>query len=168
MHNIYTRINTIFSVLSMVAAIIIIVNCLSRIWIDPTPTLDFKIIRTNKIQNPQQPLFYFNLNADFRELFTWNTKYIFMFITVEYSTDTYQSDVVIWDRLIEKNESVLNITNEIAEYPVVDLVGKMPPCWQKENCVKPLATLNIYYDIMPNSGLILKRSALKHQFQITI
>ena len=44
----------------------------------------------------------FDMSADLRSLFTWNTKLVFLYVTAEYSTELNRlNQVVIWDYVIE-------------------------------------------------------------------
>ena len=88
----------------------------------------------------------FDMTADMRALFTWNTKLIFLYITAEYKTELNAlNQIVIWDYIIEDVEhaqltvgraQTMLLPRHHNEYPLIDQVRSSHPFFPP-----PLATL---------------------------
>lgn len=66
----------------------------------------------------------FDLETDLSNLFNWNTKQIFVYLTAEYDNDknTTSNEITFWDKIITNAEdSVLNLTNVKSKYNVWDV-----------------------------------------------
>ncbi|CEI89945.1 hypothetical protein RMCBS344292_04281 [Rhizopus microsporus] len=89
----------------------------------------------------------FDIDADFSELFNWNTKQIFVTVVADYETDKYKrNSVVLWDRIItQKEKANLKLKNVGNKYAMVDISQK----WNYER-----ANLSIAWDITPHVGLL--------------
>ena len=45
----------------------------------------------------------FDLNADLRSIFSWNTKQLFVYVQAEYETeDNKRNEIVLWDSIIQQ------------------------------------------------------------------
>eukprot|EP00042_Codosiga_hollandica_P027934 m.142952 g.142952 ORF g.142952 m.142952 type:complete len:178 (-) comp52629_c0_seq1:105-638(-) len=143
-----------FSALALVAALL----TLHTLIIGPTlPTnisfnvqdIKLKRYRTAAASQDQNDvaLVNFNLTADFRPTFDWNTKEIFVFVVAEFATSkNKQNQLTIWDRIIwhsKRNEHLIQVTNEQAEYLIVDDGNQLR---NKE------VTLVLYFNHIPFSG----------------
>jgi len=74
----------------------------------------------------------FDMSADVRSLFTWNTKLVFLYVTAEYKTELNAlNQVVIWDYIIEDVEhaqltvgrsQTMLLPRHHNEYPLIDQV----------------------------------------------
>lgn len=77
----------------------------------------------------------FDMAADMRGLFTWNTKLVFLYVTAEYKTELNAlNQIVIWDYIIENVEhaqltvgraQTMLLPRHHNEYPLIDQVK---PC----------------------------------------
>ena len=78
----------------------------------------------------------FDMAADLRGLFTWNTKLVFVYVTAEYKTELNAlNQIVIWDYIIEDVEhsqltvgraQTMLLPRHHNEYPLIDQVSL--PC----------------------------------------
>lgn len=105
--------------------------------------------------------FTFSVSADFRPLFNWNTRQLFVYITAEYETKYgTQNQVVVWDKVLRTDadrfvgpewdhvwhpSKMLNLDNIGCKYLLMDPTDNL-----RANDVK----LVLSYDIMPVSGTI--------------
>jgi signal peptidase complex subunit 3 len=100
----------------------------------------------------------FDLAADLRPLWTWNTKQLFVYITVKYESSDYKiNEATIWDAIIQTKQSAnLNRTNIRCEYPLLD---------KGYHLRGTPANLTLNYNVMPVAGVLLTET--KGQFQFT-
>jgi signal peptidase complex subunit 3 len=102
----------------------------------------------------------FDLNADLSGLFNWNVKQLFIYLTAEYSTANNKlNQVVIWDKIIRRNEnSLLNFKDIKAKYYFFDDGHGLR---SNKN-----VTLTLSWNVIPNAGTLPKiRGAGSHQMQ---
>jgi len=129
----------------------------SSFTVKQEPIIDIKYNKTLQLVNVPASRFYtagdealltFDLKADFRPLWNWNTKQLFVYITCEYETPHNPfNQVVIWDRIItEKELSNLNLENEFPEYPLID-----PQSHLRARRIN----LTVSYNEIPITGLLL-------------
>jgi signal peptidase complex subunit 3 len=161
-----------FAVLEFCALVLagaLIVNIITGIFMMKEPNIEhFKIHNEIRI-SPQKfwgksamegdaALLTFDLKADFRPLWTWNTKQLFIYVVVNYETEVHKvNQVVIWDRIIQqKEDAVLKLEKELAEYPVVDKGFNL-------RGIKANAT--VYWDMSPVAGFILRGSKGEANFK---
>lgn len=91
----------------------------------------------------------FDLDADLRPLFNWNTKQIFVYLTAEYDgkSEGSSNKVTYWDKIITSSEdAVLHLKNQRAKYSV----------WDVERSFRGRnATLRLEWNIQPWVGPLL-------------
>lgn len=66
--------------------------------------------------------FTFDLETDLTDLFDWNTKQVYVYVTAHYKTSQFHSNqVVVWDRIIQdKKDAKLKLRNKKNSYPLRD------------------------------------------------
>lgn len=97
-----------------------------------TPSLSVKNSRNFgavKGRSKENARFTFDLNANLSELFNWNTKQVFTYLTAEYN-GTKQEDrrnaVTIWDCIIvDKLGSTIELKQQRSKYSLWDLEEKL-------------------------------------------
>ncbi|KXZ50940.1 hypothetical protein GPECTOR_14g187 [Gonium pectorale] len=64
----------------------------------------------------------FDLNADLRSVFSWNTKQLFVYVQAEYETDENRvNEVVLWDHIVQqKDKAHLRLSGHKTKYAFID------------------------------------------------
>ncbi|EKX36037.1 hypothetical protein GUITHDRAFT_117826 [Guillardia theta CCMP2712] len=136
MHSWTFRLNALFTFTVTVLAFLSALNALSVAFYKPVPVATIENVKLNRLpgSGPKRPnaeaRVMFDMSADLRSLFTWNTKLVFLYVTAEYSTELNRlNQVVIWDYVIEnvkdaqltvgKSQTLL-LPRHHNEYPLVD------------------------------------------------
>ncbi|RWS15807.1 histidine--tRNA ligase: cytoplasmic-like isoform X1 [Dinothrombium tinctorium] len=90
----------------------------------------------------------FNLDADFTNVFDWNTKQLFLYLSAQYKTkNNVNNEVVLWDHIIRRGEeSRISFKNRHTKYYF----------WDDGNGLKgnDNITLTLSMNIIPNAGLL--------------
>eukprot|EP00240_Pyramimonas_obovata_P006683 CAMPEP_0118935392 /NCGR_PEP_ID=MMETSP1169-20130426/15619_1 /TAXON_ID=36882 /ORGANISM="Pyramimonas obovata, Strain CCMP722" /LENGTH=175 /DNA_ID=CAMNT_0006878429 /DNA_START=318 /DNA_END=845 /DNA_ORIENTATION=+ len=111
--------------------------------------IDIKLARVERIQRMDngndEAYLAFEIDADLRPLFSWNTKLLFVFLAAEYTTkDNRLSQVSLWDRIIEhEQDAVLKLPYVRNKYKLVD---------QGHHLRGRAINLTMYWNIMPFTG----------------
>lgn len=93
----------------------------------------------------------FDLDADLRPLFNWNTKQVFVYLEAEYDGGKNRPDIsntiAFWDKIItSKEKAVLSLKNQRGHYSVYDVQKS----FNNNN-----ATLRLGYNIQPWVGALI-------------
>ncbi|VVT56501.1 uncharacterized protein SAPINGB_P005110 [Magnusiomyces paraingens] len=93
----------------------------------------------------------FDLSADLRPLFNWNTKQVFVYLEAEYNGGKSRPDisnsVTFWDKIITtKEKAVLDLKGQRSHYSVYDVQKS----FNNNN-----ATLKLGYNIQPWVGALI-------------
>lgn len=124
----------------------------------------------------------FDVKADLTNLFNWNVKQLFLFVTAEYETPNNKlNQVVLWDKVILRGENaLLDFKNLNTKYYFWDdgrglkyvNVQPLKMCWWFVFWVINLffftcrgnknVTLTLSWNIIPNAGLLPNILALGH------
>mmetsp|Transcript_29151 Transcript_29151/g.32375 ORF Transcript_29151/g.32375 Transcript_29151/m.32375 type:complete len:181 (-) Transcript_29151:82-624(-) len=162
MHNFSNRINAVVTYASMIIFILIGFNMITGLNSLEEPTVDLKLNSVDRlIQNRRTgddvAFVTFDLNADLRPAWTWNTKLFFVYVSVEYVTDNnVVNQRVIWDKLIRtKEDALLNLTNQRYKYNFEDqgngLIGNKN------------VTLTLNWNYLPLSGILFRENRGQHK-----
>jgi len=100
-------------------------------------------------------LFNLDIDADLSVLWNWNVKQIFAWVQAEHIDEKNRlHQEVLWDRIIQrKDHANLNITNERAEYPLIDV---------ERNLRNLHFNVTLRWDIMPTVGMLKQGGGLAH------
>eukprot|EP01087_Luapelamoeba_hula_P020741 TRINITY_DN7130_c0_g1_i1.p1 TRINITY_DN7130_c0_g1~~TRINITY_DN7130_c0_g1_i1.p1 ORF type:complete len:180 (+),score=25.77 TRINITY_DN7130_c0_g1_i1:98-637(+) len=127
MYSFWTRLNAVVCYAVVLLAVLSMLNMATTLWLPAHPTAFFRIASIDTfVMHPGMGADYaaisFDLAADLRSLFNWNTKQLFVFITAEYETPRNKiNQVVLWDRIIEtEEEAIFDLTTERIEYAFLD------------------------------------------------
>uniref|UniRef100_A0A1W7R9K2 Signal peptidase complex subunit 3 n=1 Tax=Hadrurus spadix TaxID=141984 RepID=A0A1W7R9K2_9SCOR len=88
----------------------------------------------------------FDLQTDLSELFNWNVKQLFLYLTAEYITENnVLNQVVLWDKIIQRGE------NAVLDYKKLNTKYYF---WDDGNGLKgnKNVTLTLSWNIIPNAG----------------
>ncbi|CAK1551972.1 unnamed protein product [Leptosia nina] len=102
----------------------------------------------------------FDLKTDLSNLFNWNVKQLFLYLTAEYITPANElNQVVLWDKIILRGENaLLDFKNMNIKYYF----------WDDGNGLKGHnnVTLTLSWNIIPNAGLLPNIQAIgQHSFK---
>uniref|UniRef100_A0A0A9WST4 Signal peptidase complex subunit 3 n=1 Tax=Lygus hesperus TaxID=30085 RepID=A0A0A9WST4_LYGHE len=90
----------------------------------------------------------FDLHANLTNLFNWNVKQLFLYLTAEYTTaNNALSQVVLWDKIILRGENaILDFKSMNTKYYF----------WDDGNGLRGNSnvTLTLAWNIIPNAGLL--------------
>merc|ERR1711893_123913 len=101
----------------------------------------------------------FDLQSDVSEIFNWNVKQLFLYLTAEYKTKANElNQVVLWDKIIKRGDNaVLNYKSMNTKYYF----------WDDGNGLKgnDNVTLTLSWNVIPNAGTLPKiRGRGKYRF----
>jgi len=110
-------------------------------------------------ENADLAFLTFDLKADFRPLFNWNVKELFLYLTAEYETSANKvNQVVIWDKIIMRGENaLLDHQNMRPTYYFWDDGSELRG---NKN-----VTLTLYWNVIPNAGRLPMLKGKGHQFK---
>eukprot|EP00708_Paratrimastix_pyriformis_P006304 GAFH01005562.1.p2 GENE.GAFH01005562.1~~GAFH01005562.1.p2 ORF type:complete len:187 (-),score=5.37 GAFH01005562.1:38-598(-) len=151
LHSVASRANTIFTFYTTVLGVVVVCIALTSFLFpfEPTGRMAPRDVLLRKVEREQFDLsrFAFDLDADLRGAFHWNTKQLFVWITAEYETPDFpQNEVVVWDHIIqEKENAVLHLSNQMIKYPFYDREAEL-----RNANVK----LRLRYALCPHSGFL--------------
>ncbi|CAH1401086.1 unnamed protein product [Nezara viridula] len=98
----------------------------------------------------------FDLQANLTNVFNWNVKQLFLYLTAEYASEKNSlSQVVLWDKIILRGENaILDFKSMNSKYYF----------WDDGNGLRNNShvTLTLSYNIIPNSGLLPNIGATGH------
>ncbi|KAG2493769.1 hypothetical protein HYH03_007990 [Edaphochlamys debaryana] len=72
--------------------------------------------------NKEHAVVTFDLDADLRSVFSWNTKQLFVFVQAEYETpENKVNQIVLWDSIVQqKDKAYLRLNNHKTKYAFID------------------------------------------------
>uniref|UniRef100_A0A1L8DV91 Signal peptidase complex subunit 3 n=1 Tax=Nyssomyia neivai TaxID=330878 RepID=A0A1L8DV91_9DIPT len=169
MHTVLTRGNSILAYSLSVLACLTFCCFLSTVFLDYRTTA---VINANKVIVKNVPDYSssreirdlghltFDLHTDLTNLFNWNVKQLFLYLTAEYTTPENElNQVVLWDKIILRGENaVLDFSNMHTKYYF----------WDDGNGLKghQNVTLSLSWNIIPNAGLLPSIFAIgQHSFK---
>jgi len=96
----------------------------------------------------------FDMNADLTDLFNWNVKELFVYLTAEYETPSNKiNQVVLWDKIIKRGEdAVLNYNDLKSKYYFFDDGHGLR--------ANKNVTLTLAWNVIPNAGTLPKVRAI--------
>eukprot|EP00298_Acanthocystis_sp_HF-20_P025255 c37098_g1_i1.p1 GENE.c37098_g1_i1~~c37098_g1_i1.p1 ORF type:complete len:167 (+),score=52.86 c37098_g1_i1:34-534(+) len=141
------RLNQVFMFsVSLLAVLAVVANFLS-LFQESKASVD--VTFNNIILNPNphidEAYVQFDINADLRSFFTWNTKQLFVYVVAEYKTDNaVRNEVVLWDDIITNEpNSLINKKEVHSEYRFKDK-------GLRSNNI----TLSLQWNLLPHSGVL--------------
>jgi signal peptidase complex subunit 3 len=101
----------------------------------------------------------FNLDTDMSQLFDWNTKQLFLYLTAHYKTpQNVVNQVVLWDHIIERGEETkISLKNHHTKYYF----------WDDGNGLRGNnnITLTLSVNVVPNAGILpIATASASHVF----
>nr|XP_032512286.1 signal peptidase complex subunit 3 [Danaus plexippus plexippus] len=157
MYSVITRVNAILTYTLSVLACLTFLCFLSTLTVDYRTTAQMNTVKVVVKNVPdygasreRNDLGYltFDLKTDLSNLFNWNVKQLFLYLTAEYITPNNElNQVVLWDKIILRGENaLLDFKNMNTKYYF----------WDDGNGLKGHnnVTLTLSWNIIPNAGLL--------------
>uniref|UniRef100_A0A023FCI0 Signal peptidase complex subunit 3 n=3 Tax=Triatoma infestans TaxID=30076 RepID=A0A023FCI0_TRIIF len=157
MHSLLSRGNAIVAYTLSLLACLTFLCFLSTLFVDYTANSSINTVKVVVKNVPDYSasrekcdlgFITFDLQANLTNLFNWNVKQLFLYLTAEYSTgNNILSQVVLWDKIILRGENaVLDFKSMNTKYYF----------WDDGNGLKgnPNVTLTLSWNIIPNAGLL--------------
>ncbi|GAX76117.1 hypothetical protein CEUSTIGMA_g3560.t1 [Chlamydomonas eustigma] len=151
MHSLTQRANTVFTFFGSVAAVLAILTSCTDLFHDAKPIISLKLAEIKKLVpysgSREQAVITFDLDADLRSVFSWNSKQIFIFVRADYYSDEGKlNQVVLWDSIIQQKEKAkIKLKKHKTKYSFIghgkDLRGRD-------------LNLTLVWDIMPRVGAL--------------
>ena len=164
MHSFWARLNAVIFFALYALGVLGSLCAFSTYLHTPTPsvpTLRVNTLRSLKNHNGvDRALLSFDIDADLRSVFNWNTKQLFCFVVAEYETSSNAvNQVVMWDKIVQRKEDAnLSYKNVFNKYVLVD--------WKDELRGTDIK-LKLVWDIMPLSGrLFMHHRTSRTNFQL--
>ncbi|KAI1291962.1 Signal peptidase complex subunit 3 [Halotydeus destructor] len=170
MNTILSRTNAIFAFTLSVLATLTFLCALSTGFKNYSNLMDVKITSVKKVvknvadysagrEKNDLGFLTFNMEADFTNVFDWNTKQLFLYMTAHYTTaNNVVNQVVLWDHIIERGqEPKVSLKNYHTKYYF----------WDDGNGLKANenVTLTLSANIIPNAGILpVHTAAVRHSF----
>lgn len=90
----------------------------------------------------------FDIDADLKPLFNWNTKQVFAYLVADYTgANNATHTIVVWDRIVRrKRDAHLSISSGRSKYPLRDLSGKFEGA--------SAVNFRLMYNVMPWVGML--------------
>uniref|UniRef100_A0A7S0QV65 Signal peptidase complex subunit 3 n=1 Tax=Cryptomonas curvata TaxID=233186 RepID=A0A7S0QV65_9CRYP len=173
MHSWTFRLNAIFTFTVSVLGALSALNILTVYFLDPRPIATIDNVKLQRLpgSGPNRPnaeaRVMFDMKADLRPLFNWNTKLVFVYITAEYVTKLNTiNQIVIWDYIVEdvqnavftvgRHQTML-LPRHHNEYPLIDQGRGIRSAAQPVN-------LTFNWCVMPIVGIIARYKEQLAQF----
>lgn len=156
MHNVGQRFNFVATYSLTLAALLAILCASTEYFHRSSPKINVNSVRIERLLKHdvgvEEAILSFDLDADMRSCFSWNTKQLFMYIEAEFysqnavdSRASQYNSVVIWDKLITKKESSkLRLKKVRNEYRLYDRDGMS----LKGNSMN----ITVSWNVMPKVG----------------
>jgi len=157
MHSVLTRGNAILAYTLSVLACLTFVCFVSTVFLDYRTSSSLNTVKVVVKNVPDYSasrekndlgFLTFDLQTDLSNLFNWNVKQLFLYLTAEYKSPNNElNQVVLWDKIILRGENaVLDFKNMNTKYYF----------WDDGNGLRGNnnVSLTLSWNIIPNAGLL--------------
>lgn len=155
MHSYWHRLNTVFTFFGTVAAVLCVLTTSTDLFHKSTPIVNVSIAEIRRLTpylgQKDQAVLTFNLEADLRSVFSWNTKQLFVFVQAEYTTpQNKENQVVIWDYIVQSKAGAnIRLKHHKTKYPLID---------QGKNFRGTPVNFTVVWNVMPRVGYLYTQS----------
>ncbi|KAL6756430.1 22 kDa subunit of signal peptidase [Haematococcus lacustris] len=155
MHSVMQRANTLGTFFGTVAAVLCVLTSMTDLLHRADPKVEISLAEVKRLStykgSKDQALITFNLDADLRSAFSWNTKQLFVYLQAEYVTPmNSMNHVVLWDSILqEKDKAVIKVKRHKTKYPFLD---------QGRGLRGADLNLTLVWNVMPRVGYMYSRS----------
>ncbi|KAL1833441.1 hypothetical protein ACET3Z_003092 [Daucus carota] len=148
MHSFGYRANALLTFAVTILAFMCAIASFSDTLNSPTPTAHVQVLSINRFQKrpdgDDEVSMTFNISANLRSLFTWNTKQVFVFLAAEYETPKNSlNQVSLWDYIILEKEDAYFRIRSTNKYRFID---------QGSNLRGKDFNLTLHWHVMPKTG----------------
>ncbi|GIL44834.1 hypothetical protein Vafri_2302 [Volvox africanus] len=126
MHSCWTRANTVLTFFGTVAAVLCLLTTGTDLLHKSNPSIKLGLRNVRRLVpskgRQEQAVVSFDLDADLRSIFTWNTKQLFVYVQAEYETpENKVNQVVLWDYIIQQQEkAVIKLDDHKTKYAFIE------------------------------------------------
>uniref|UniRef100_A0A7S0RAM1 Signal peptidase complex subunit 3 n=1 Tax=Chlamydomonas leiostraca TaxID=1034604 RepID=A0A7S0RAM1_9CHLO len=151
MHSVWHRANTLATFFGTVAGVLAILTTSTDLLHKADPKVKISVAEVKKLSTYQgtrdQAVITFNLDADLRSVFSWNTKQLFVYLQAEYSTKSNGvNQVVLWDSIVQqKDKAYIRLKGHKTKYAFIDHGTGMH---------RADMNLTLVWDVMPRVGYL--------------
>eukprot|EP00252_Welwitschia_mirabilis_P008890 TRINITY_DN2113_c0_g1_i1.p1 TRINITY_DN2113_c0_g1~~TRINITY_DN2113_c0_g1_i1.p1 ORF type:complete len:168 (-),score=12.47 TRINITY_DN2113_c0_g1_i1:99-602(-) len=162
MHSFAYRINGLVTFAITILAALCVASTISDVFHEPNPQADVQILNINwfrrQANGNDEASLTFNISADLRSLFTWNTKQVFIFVAAEYETDKNMlNQASLWDAIIPSKEHGKFLIHTTNKYGFID---------QGSNLRGKKFNLTMHWHVMPRTGYMYAGKKVIPGFQL--
>lgn len=165
MYNIFVRANAVFFYWTTVIFFLSMGCSVSSYYFEANPRVSLALNQHEELSyipshRAEQALFSLDMDADLRSVFNWNVKQLFVWISAEYVTRTYeQNQVVLWDLIVQsRDEALIQLKDEKLKYELISF----------ERELKGLSlNLTVNWEVMPVVG-VLKKTGRAKSIQVNL
>mmetsp|Transcript_11858 Transcript_11858/g.19381 ORF Transcript_11858/g.19381 Transcript_11858/m.19381 type:complete len:178 (+) Transcript_11858:104-637(+) len=167
MYNVFVRANAVFFYWTTVIFFLSMGCSTTSFFFESNPTISMSLNKFEELSyvksyNAENALFSLDIDADLTTLFNWNVKQLFVWISAEYKTRSYEKNqVILWDTIIEDvSEAHLLLKDEKLKYELTS--------FEKELRNRKI-NLTLSWDIMPVVGVLkMQGGQVSNVHQITL
>eukprot|EP00270_Netrium_digitus_P013455 TRINITY_DN4477_c0_g1_i1.p1 TRINITY_DN4477_c0_g1~~TRINITY_DN4477_c0_g1_i1.p1 ORF type:complete len:193 (+),score=42.95 TRINITY_DN4477_c0_g1_i1:130-708(+) len=155
MHSALYRLNALVTLSVTVLAVLCAVVSFTDSLHEAQPEVDVKVTKIERfwrlpggpMAGNDEALLVLDVRANLTDLFTWNTKQVFLFICAEFATPRNSlNQVSLWDLIIEdKANAAVHLPFTRSKYGLID---------QGNNLRGLEYNLTLYWNVMPNTGML--------------
>ena len=151
MHTAGQRFNYIVTYALSIATLLAAAASSTEIFVRPDPKVDFKLVRVERLARHdvgvEEAVIAFDLHADLRSCFSWNTKQLFVYVQVSFLSagGSDSNSIVVWDKVLRsRDDALLDMKRTRNEYRLYDRDGASI----KGNTVN----VTVSWNVMPKVG----------------
>ena len=155
MHTLTNRANALLTFAGTALAFLAALASVSDIFHSSSPDIDLRLDAVERLvdngRHNDEARITMSLDANFSSSFSWNTKQLFVFICVEYTTSKHKlGQVSVWDKIITSpDQAVLSLRGLGNKYQLVD---------QGHRLRGTDFNMTVYWNVMPRVGYLYTRS----------
>ncbi|GLC39236.1 hypothetical protein PLESTM_000866900 [Pleodorina starrii] len=126
MHSVWTRANTVLTLFGTVAAVLCLLTTGTDLLHKPDPKVKLGLRDVRRLVQHnggrEHAVVTFDLDADLRSVFTWNTKQLFVYVQAEYETSENRvNQIVMWDSIVQQQDKAhVRLNNHKTKYAFID------------------------------------------------
>lgn len=156
MHNLTNRANALLTFAGTILALLALLASLSDLFFHSgAPDVDLRLDSVDRLFDNgrfnDEARIKMSLDANFDSAFSWNTKQLFVFICIEYTTSKHKlGQISVWDKILKSGDNAaLSLRGIGNKYQLVD---------QGHRLRGTEFNMTVYWNVMPRVGYLYTRS----------